>query len=557
MAKNILFYSCLFLVNICTAQSDYISNDSRHYNILNRLEIKLQRDSILNFSAVKPFERKHFTEKVWELYQKSKTGQLQLSKSDQYNLQSLIDNNFEWKQNFNDSNLTFKKFFSGYKNWKPAYAGIKTGGFSIYAAPILSIQFGKDQDVRLPLFQNTRGMVIRGTLSPKIGFYSYFTENQERNPLFVNQWVPRFNALPGAGFIKTYNNDGFDYMDVRGGIMVNAGKGINLQFAYDRVFIGNGYRSLIISDFAQNFLFLKMSTRIWKFNYYNLFGQMTAAFRPQTDGLRPQKYMALHYLDFQVNKWLNLGLFEHIMFGRQGGFDLNYLNPVIFYRAVEQQLGSPDKATLGLNIKANAFKNTQLYGQLVINELIVAEALRYKNGWWGNKHALQMGVKMIDIFKLKNVDAQFEVNLVRPYTYTSKDSLANFSHYNQPLAHPLGANFREFIAILRAQPLPKLNIVAKLMYYEQGLDSSGRNMGNNILLPYTSRPREYAFKIGSGSLAKCLLGSITASYEFLPNAFFDINATVRRFRQVNQPAFDSNIFSTGIRLNIGRREFEF
>ena len=52
-------------------------------------------------------------------------------------------------------------------------------------------------------------------------------------------------------------------------------KYLDFQFGYDKNFIGNGYRSLFLSDFGNSYLFLKINTRIWKFNYLNLFMELT------------------------------------------------------------------------------------------------------------------------------------------------------------------------------------------------------------------------------------------------------------------------------------------
>ena len=59
----------------------------------------------------------------------------------------------------------------------------------------------------------------------------------------------------------------------------------------------------------------------------------------------------MHHIDFGVTKWLNIGLFEGIVFGRKDHFDFGYLNPVIFYRSIEQQNGSFDNSLLGLDAK--------------------------------------------------------------------------------------------------------------------------------------------------------------------------------------------------------------
>ena len=83
--------------------------------------------------------------------------------------------------------------------------------------------------------------------------------------------------------------------------------------------------------------------------------------------------------------------------------------------------------------------------------------------------AYRLGVKYVDAFNIKNLDLQFETNRVRPYTYSHFDSVANYTHYNQPLAHPLGANFQEYIGILKYQPAPRWYINAKAIYYSPGL----------------------------------------------------------------------------------------
>ncbi len=178
----------------------------------------------------------------------------------------------------------------------------------------------------------------------------------------------------------------------------------------------------------------------------------------------------MHHLDINITKWLNIGLFEGVVFGRQNRFDFSYLNPIIFYRSIEQQNGSHDNAVAGLDLKANVAKRFQVYGQLMLDEFKLSE-IKANRGWWANKFGLQIGAKYIDAFGIKNLDLQIEHNRVRPFTYSHRDSVANYTHYNQPLAHPLMANFREIIGIARYQPAPKWMVQAKAIFYQQGRDT--------------------------------------------------------------------------------------
>ena len=200
-----------------------------------------------------------------------------------------------------------------------------------------------------------------------LGFSTTITDNQERGPLFFRDWVTKNRAVPGVGFYKRFKNNGYDYFDGRGYFTFNVTKYIDVQFGYDKNFIGNGYRSLFLDDFGDSYLFLKLNTRIWKFNYENIFMELMPQFVKTGDNLLDRKYSAMHHLSMNVTKWLNVGLFEGVVFGRKNRFDFEYLNPVIFLRHVEGTVGSPDNALAGFDFKANAAHHFQFYGQLLLD----------------------------------------------------------------------------------------------------------------------------------------------------------------------------------------------
>lgn len=552
----------LFVSLSATAQSDYINLGNKQYQLLDRLDIRTQHDSLLSFSTTKPYDRRKVTESVLRIDSLDKAGALpfKLSATDRYNIRRLLIDNWDWSNHYPDAFQSKPVFGVFYKNPGDLYA-VDVKDFKLSVNPVLNLQIGGSNDGTGSIYQNTRGVVIRGNIANKVGFYTYLTDNQERDPAYVRDWVTKFNAVPGAGFYKSYNNKGYDYFDARGGISFNAAKYFDIQFAYDKLFLGNGFRSLFLSDFSSNYLYLRISTRIWKFDYENIFAQTIAPFVPYTSGgernLRPQNYMMIHHLSLQATKWLNLGFYENIMEDGKHGLQLAYLNPIIFYRSVEQQLGAVGKANVGFDFKANIAKSVQLYGQLLINEFVTKEVLHYNRGSFANKQGFQFGAKYIDAFNVRNLDLQVEANIVRPYTYTNFDSTTNLTHYNQPLAHPLGANFREFIGIVRYQPIPKLYLTGKLMVHKQGLDSAGVNMGSDIFRSYNTRPRDYGFFIGTGIPANSTMAAFSASWELFENLFIDLNTTVRRYKVQGMPDNNTFFYTVGLRMNLQPREFNF
>ena len=547
-----------FISNVGSAQTTFLNPGDKAYTLLERMEIKAGKDSAFNFSKTKPFSRRYVINAVD--YHTIKPG-VNLSKVDAHNVRSLYINNLEWVPEADRANFKSKKPIG--KSFYQAPANlyeVHVKDFDLALNPVIQFTVGKENNYDQTLFLNTRGVTLRGKIANKIGFYTYLTDNQERVPLYAQQWADERKAVPGNGFYKPFKTDGFDYFEARGYITFGVTKYIDIAFGYDKNFIGNGYRSLMLSDFSSNMLFLKLNTRIWKINYQNIFAELENAHVPGGDKLVPKKYAAIHHLDIALTKWLSMGLYESVVFGRLNRFDFGYLNPIIFYRSIEQQSGSFDNSIAGLDFKANVAKKFQFYNQVVIDEFLLSE-IKKNRGWWANKWALQFGAKYIDAFNIKNLDLQFEHNRVRPFTYSHRDSVANFTHYNQPLGHPLGANFSEWIGIARYQPAPKWLINAKLIYYTQGRDSNSRSFGSNIFLPNIPPYRigDLGYDIGNGWKTNVVYGSLLVSYELKENLFIELFALARKQETKTAPITSQNTtaFSVGVRWNMHRREFDY
>jgi hypothetical protein len=549
LLKTLLCIS-FYIPLVVFSQTTYLPQGARENVLLERMEIKAVTDSVLNFSKNRPFSRAQFIPAL----QRVAAG-MQLSKVDAYNLALAQASNIEYATN-RDSIVSKRRFLKTFYKTPANFYEVNVKDFQLVINPVFQYMVGKEQNSSDHLFLNSRGITLRGSIADKISFVSYITDNQERDPLYVRQWVSERQAVPGQGYFKDFKVTGYDYIDARGYINFKAAKYIDVTFGYDRNFIGNGYRSLYLSDFSTNVLFLKLNTRIWKFNYQNLFMELVSAYQRGADQLLGKKYAAMHHLDVNVTKWLNIGLFEGIVFGQRNRFEFGYLNPVIFYRSAEQQNGSPDNAVLGVDAKANLVKHVQLYGQLILDEFKLNEL---KKKWWGNKFGFQLGAKYIDAFGIANLDLQGEWNRVRPFTYSHDDSVANYTNYNQPLAHPLGANFNELIGIVRYQPIPRLMVQAKAIYYKQGKDVGAVSYGSNILLPNGPpyRTFDYGYEVGSGALNKVGYASLLLSYEVKPNLYVEANGIYRSQAAPSTTNQNTTIISAGIRWNMHRREFDF
>ncbi len=556
LLKTILGLSlCFFLLKTTqsSAQSSNAPFSYWYYHLLDRHEIKAG-DNLL--SSYKPNSRKDIT-----CFLDSIHSEIDQDKVTKYNLSYLQNDNWMWVSDSTEKSLRpfLKKLYE-----RPAdFFHVQEKDFQLHINPTLYLSAGRDNNLDDFTYVMSRGVQIHGNIDDKVGFYSFLAENLVRFPSYINSYIQENNVVPGDGFWKRTEDGGVDYFSARAAFFFNFSKHISAQIGHDKHFIGNGYRSLVLSDFANEYFFAKVNTKVWKIEYTNLFAQLIAQNR-KVNHYYPKKYLAFHRLGINITSNFNLGLFESTVFSRQDSssrnyFDLDYINPLIFYRAVEQDIGDPDNVIIGLDFKWNLWKRLQLYGQLVIDELKVKEAFS-GDGWWANKHAFQIGSKYIDAFGVKHLDLQAEFNWARPYTYTHYENpeYSNYQHYNQPLAHPLGANFREFVGILRYQPLPKLFILSKLILAKKGLDDTENNFGGDIFKDYRTRNNDYGNTVAQGFASDLTIWDITFTYHLKHNLFIDLKQTYRKNRaaelNVDEEMWYTNI---SIRLNMPERLFDF
>jgi hypothetical protein len=541
-------------------QSTFVPLNEDYYHLVDRYEVKSGLLMPHMFSTTKPYKRSAIVNYVDSLKQ---LGEF-TSGVDQFNAEYLVNDNWEWASSHtNDSRKPILKHF--YKK-KSDFFYVSTRDFDLHINPVLHVGVGNDSRSDEMLYVNTRGVEIRGVVDKKVGFYTYLADNQTMLPSYVNDIKDSVGIVPHEGFWKTYKDGGaVDFLHARGYITFEATKNINVAFGHDRFFVGNGHRSLIFSDFGPPALFLKGNVKVWKINYLFLLNQMVATPRRTSGNIfrgYPNKYTALHHLSVNIGKKLNVGVFEAVIFSPDDSlgtdhFRLEYLNPIIFYRAIEQQNGSTDNVLLGLDFKWNALKRFSVYGQFMLDEFVI-DHIRSGDGWWANKFGVQLGGKYIDAFGIPNLDLQGEINLIRPYTYSHRNPFASYTGYGQPLAHPVGANLKEFIGIARYQPLDRLRLTGKLIFTQVGRDRPGENWGSDLLKDYQTREQEYGNKIGQGVDNKILFASLTGSWMIRHNLFADASLVLRQSKSPESMYnYNTSITSLALRWNIAQRLYEF
>lgn len=558
---NIIFAFLSLIVHNSTAQIGFTTNNSNLEEIYERYSILYPSENL--FQNVRPYSRKDISLIYLDLIQNDSNFK-DKNYSDYLKLE-LHDNNFCELQN-----KTIKT--NGYFYPNPSsLAEVNQDYVQLSLNPIWELKAGRESTNENIIYHNLRGAELKATLGGKVHLYTQITENQLRPFQYVTDYSQGFNGQNQYNFNPYYtywkdinNGKGFDFSNAIGYLEYSPSSHLSLMMGHDRNHYGYGYRSLLLGDNGAPYFQLKMNAKIWKLHYQAMFAEFTGQYFRSGDKILPKKYGAFHLLSYKPTKKLEFGVYEGIIFHRDNGFELNYLNPVIFYHSIEHAVGSSDNVMMGAQAKFQPNTHTQFYTQFLLDDLQVGQMLK-GSGWWGNKYGIQLGSKFINIANINTLDAQLEVNMVRPYTYShyandTNEILDNFTHYNQPLAHPFGANFVELMGRISYKPLPKLRLELYYNYNERGQDSAGLLMGNNIFsnTAYPAIAREYDNSVLQGNRVQNHFITLKSQFMFYHNMFFDFDIIYRHnYMQVSKTTNSMLGFLAGIRVNLRKRDYVF
>jgi len=385
---------------------------------------------------------------------------------------------------------------------------IDTGDFYLLVNPAFNYEAGKDliDESGEQLYVNTRGLSFHGSVGSNVSFYSRLYENQAFFPAYLDDFVAEYGVVPGQGRIKTFKETGYDYAMSSGVISFSPNKRLNIQFGNGKQFLGDGYRSLALSRNAFNYPFVKFTAWFGPVQYTNLYMSLqnlnvilpTSAV---TERRFQKKIGTIHHLDWAINDQITIGIFEQMIWGSsdsRGKFEMDadawsFLNPVPFIWPIQYGLSDENNVLLGMNSKVMLPSKTMIYGQLVIDDLKA------------NKNGFQLGVKS---WSIKRLTWRLEFNQVSPCTYAHSDSTRNFAHYNQPIAHPLGAGFSELSSIVQYS-FRDFFVVLRANYTNYYDDEDQYHWGTDIFRSDNSKSRP----LSSAKMATLLYQSIRVGYE--------------------------------------------
>jgi hypothetical protein len=412
---------------------------------------------------------------------------------------------------------------------------IKNKEFTFYGDYLPDLQIGRDIPNKTTTYLNTRGYQFGGTIGNKFFFYTSGFENGAKFPDYFNDIVNKYGFIPGQAYSRTYMGltpGTYDWSYATSIISYTPIKQLNITLGQDKTFIGDGYRSLLLSDFAANYPLLRLTANLGKVQYMIMWAYLEDIDAPQFDsfGNVRRKWGAFHYLDWNITNRLSLGFFNAVIVseaddnGNLHGFDINYVDPIIYSNALNPTPSQPDNVFAGFTGKYKIFDKTAVYAQLLIDRFNAGTF--FSGGANNNTNGVQLGIRGADLFKVTNLNYLLEFNTVRPYTYASAQPITSYTQDSETLGDPLGANFREFIALLN-YTIGRFDFMGELELAKFGQDPAYMDYGGDPTKPFV--PSSATTYIGQGIATNLYYGEGTISFLINPktNLRFEAGALLR------------------------------
>ena len=336
-----------------------------------------------------------------------------------------------------------KNLFVRKWSYEPLFV-VDSTDYTLNIDPLFDFSYGQDYIRNTHYYSNSRGIQLSGHIQNSIFFESSFLETQASFPVYISDYIHSSNAAPGQGQARRFESGAFDYSLSGGSLGFKINRYLNVSLGHGKFFAGDGYRSVLLSDNAFNYPFLRATFNFKNFQYTRVWAiLMGDSISTSSFGVREKRLAGFNIFTFIPNSTIQLSFFEGRVFNYPNetqNLDMNYqfFNPILY----SNSLFKNDNQTtiLGTGIKLSLFKSLQFYAQIGYNSNSIKESFKKRS-------AFQAGFKYFNCIGIKNLFVHAEYNKAGKYIYSNTIAGISYSHYNQSIAHPFGASFQEILIL--------------------------------------------------------------------------------------------------------------
>jgi len=283
--------------------------------------------------------------------------------------------------------------------------------------------------------------------------------------------------------------------------------------------------NLILSGYGAPFSYVGMDYRYkgieFRFMHGSLLNDSTRVRSADFDIRNQEKYIAAHRIDIPLfHGTTRIGLSEMVIYGNRN-IDPGYLLPVNFFWSIEHTLMDRDNSLMALDFQTNAWPGLLFYGTLFLDELRFGELFK---DWWANKHGWQLGIRYShQLFSLP-MDWQTEFSALRPWTYSHKFFINNYTNNGVCLGLPFGGNSRLLEISNHSWLNRRTRLDFKYSYLKHGYDGENEYFGGDPTVSYEKRNEQYDHSTQwlMGDLQVTDYFSLRLNYEIYNDAYWSV-----------------------------------
>jgi len=387
-------------------------------------------------------------------------------------------------------------------------------------------------------YQNTRGIEIKANIRNTIYLNTRFYENQAIFPFFIDDYVQQHWVVPGQGATKIFKETQHDFSQAQSLLSWQIRKNFNLTLGHGKTFIGNGYRSLLLSSFAYSYPYLRLQFENKKWQYTAQWADLEN-FYYKYYARHYRKTMALQYITYKPIRGAEIGFFQSVIWktqedGKGRIYPFEMFVPVPLIQPITYGLESKQNILLGLNANYHLKNYIQVYGQLVVNHLDKESV------------ATQVGVYFPNLsfgyIPRLYVSLRLENNKVGSKIYAHNDSLQSYTHYNEALAHPYGNNLNEYLSRLQIRYFDFI-----FTAYYSNTTQNNEVDAFSLLKPF-QEPLENKQK-------NILIKNLEMAYIINRKTFLQLFASYTNYQNSNKVLSNQTYISIGVRTFLVNRRY--
>src|SRR5690606_19662067 len=190
----------------------------------------------------------------------------------------------------------------GRKIWNEHLIEVEEDDFSFYADFLPDFQVGRDfASGGEPTSLNTRGFPAGGSVMNRFFVYNSGYENQGVFSAYVDEFINTKRVVPGQMYGKI-GKETQDWTYVSAILAYKPTDALTFSLAYDKNFIGDGYRSILLSDISSNSTNFKFNGTFADVNVTSIWSYMLDPREARNEGFgrsrSQRKYGAFQYVDW-------------------------------------------------------------------------------------------------------------------------------------------------------------------------------------------------------------------------------------------------------------------